>query len=158
MGFFAEFSNWLNGLLATYITTTSTQLANAVEPAVVTLGTLYVMTWGFLQLSGKVEEPLLEGLKRIAILALVFGVSIDLWYYHDIVVSIFFDGPGQLAASAIGAQDFVEVIDTILTRGDAVGSALLANGKERLLIENRTPMPGYKRPTTNRVGEPTFTC
>jgi type IV secretion system protein VirB6 len=42
------------------------------------------------------------------------------------VVSIFFDGPGQLAASAIGAQDFVDVIDTILTRGDAVGSALLA--------------------------------
>jgi type IV secretion system protein VirB6 len=126
MGFFAEFSTWLNGLLATYITTTSTQLANAVEPVVVTLGTLYVMTWGFLQLSGKVEEPLLEGLKRIAILAFVFGVSIDLWYYHDIVVSIFFDGPGQLAASAIGAQDFVEVVDTILTRGDAVGSALLA--------------------------------
>ena len=46
MGFFAEFSTWLNGLLATYITTTSTQLANAVEPVVGTLGTLYVMTWG----------------------------------------------------------------------------------------------------------------
>src|SRR5580692_2410668 len=113
MGFFAEFSSWLNGLLGTYITTTSSQLAKAAEPAVVTIGTLYVMTWGFLQLSGKVEEPVLEGLKRIAILALVFGISIDLWYYHDGVVSIFFAGRGQLPSGAIGAQDFVEVVDTI---------------------------------------------
>lgn len=126
MGFFAEFSGWLNGLLGTYISTTSTQLARAVEPAVVTLGTIYVMTWGCLHLTGKIEEPVLEGLKRIAILALVFGVSIDLWHYHDVIVTTFFDGPGQLAAAAIGAQDFTDVIDTILTRGDAVGSALLA--------------------------------
>ena len=31
MGFFAEFSEWLNGLLATYISDTSTRLANALE-------------------------------------------------------------------------------------------------------------------------------
>jgi type IV secretion system protein VirB6 len=126
MGFFAEFSQWLNGLLATYIGDTSSQLANAIEPVVVTLGTLYVMTWGFLHLAGKVEEPVLEGLKRIAVLALVFGVAINLWHYQDIIVNLFFNGPGQVAAAAIGAQDFTEVVDTILNRGDAVGSALLA--------------------------------
>jgi type IV secretion system protein VirB6 len=126
MGFFAEFSQWLNGLLATYIGDTSSQLANAIEPVVVTLGTLYVMTWGFLHLAGKVEEPVLEGLKRIAVLALVFGVAINLWHYQDIIVNLFFNGPGQVAAAAIGAQDFTDVVDTILNRGDAVGSALLA--------------------------------
>jgi type IV secretion system protein VirB6 len=126
MGFFAEFSQWLNGLLATYIGDTSSQLANAIEPVVVTLGTLYVMTWGFLHLAGKIEEPVLEGLKRIAVLALVFGVAINLWHYQDIIVNLFFNGPGQVAAAAIGAQDFTEVVDTILNRGDAVGSALLA--------------------------------
>jgi type IV secretion system protein VirB6 len=126
MGFFAEFSSWLDGLLATYIGDTSSRLAGAIEPAVVTLGTLYVMTWGLLHLAGKVEEPVLEGLKRIAVLAFIFGVSIDLWHYHDILVATFFDGPGQVAAAAIGAQDFTQVVDTILDRGDAVGSALLA--------------------------------
>jgi type IV secretion system protein VirB6 len=126
MGFFAEFSTWLNGLLTTYIGDTSSRLASALEPAVVTLGTIYVMTWGFLHLAGKIEEPVLEGLKRIAVLALVFGVAIDLWHYHDIIVASFFDGPGQVAAAGIGAQDFTQVVDTILDRGDAVGSALLA--------------------------------
>ena len=126
MGFFAEFSSWLNELLGTYITDTSTRLANAIEPTIVTVGAIYVMTWGFLHLVGKIQEPVLEGLKRIAILALVFGVSINLWHYHDVIVSIFYDGPGQLAAAAINAPDYDTVVDTILDRGDAVGSALLA--------------------------------
>ncbi len=126
MGFFAEFSAWLNELLATYIGDTSSRLASALEPAVVTIGAIYVMTWGFLHLAGKVEEPVLEGLKRIALLAIVFGVAIDLWHYHDIVVSTFFDAPGQLAAAVVGGNNFTDVIDTILDRGDAVASALLA--------------------------------
>ena len=126
MGFFAEFSGWLNGLLTTYITDTSTRLANALEPAVVTVGTIYIMTWGFLHLTGKIEEPVLEGLRRIAVLGLVFGVGIKLWLYHDVLVSLVYDGPGQLAAAAINAPDYTTIVDTILDRGDAVGAALLA--------------------------------
>jgi type IV secretion system protein VirB6 len=126
MGFFAEFSAWLNSLLNTYVTDTSTRLANALEPAIVTIGSIYVMTWGFLHLAGKVEEPFLEGLRRIAVLTLVFGISIDLWLYHDVILSVFFDGPGQVAAAAINAPDFTTVVDTILDDGDTVGAALLA--------------------------------
>ena len=126
MGFFAEFSEWLNGLLATYISDTSTRLANALEPTVVTLGTIYVMTWGFLHLVGKIEEPVMEGLRRIVILGVIFGVGINLWLYHDVIVSVFYDGPGQLAAAAINAPDYTTVVDTILDHGDDVGSALLA--------------------------------
>ncbi|MDB6042577.1 MAG: TrbL/VirB6 plasmid conjugal transfer protein [Gammaproteobacteria bacterium] len=128
MGFFAEFSAWLNGLLSAYIGDTTGKLAAALEPAVVTLGTLYVMIWGFLHLTGKIEEPVLEGLKRIAILALVFGVGINLWHYNDVIVATFFQAPGQLAAVVIGADDSVTVVDTIIDRGDAVGSALLTKG------------------------------
>ena len=36
------------------------------EPAVVTLATIYVMAWGYLHLMGKIDEPILTGLKRIA--------------------------------------------------------------------------------------------
>ncbi len=126
MGFFAEFSTWLNSLLATYIGDTSSRLAAALEPAIVTLGTIYIIVWGCLQLAGKIEEPVLEGLKRIAVLAVVFGVAIDLWHYQDVLVNVFFDGPGQLAAAALGAPNFTGIVDTILARGDAVASALLA--------------------------------
>ena len=126
MGFFAEFSAWLDGLLANYIGDTTARLASALEPAVITLGTIYVMTWGILHLCGKVEEPLLEGLRKIALLGIVFGVSIGLWHYHDIVVAVFFDGPGQVAAAAIGAPDYITIVDTILDQGDDVGGSLFA--------------------------------
>ena len=75
MGFFATFWSWLNGQLAAYIGDNTARLAEVLEPAVVTLATLYVMAWGYLQLTGTIEEPLVAGLKRIAMLALVLGVG-----------------------------------------------------------------------------------
>ena len=73
MGFFAEFNAWLNALLNDYIQQYTAQMATLLEPAIVTLGTLYVLIWGYLHIAGRIEEPVLEGLKRIAILALVFS-------------------------------------------------------------------------------------
>jgi type IV secretion system protein VirB6 len=55
MGFFATFWAWLNGQLSTYVGNNTAQLAAILEPAVVTLATLYVMAWGYLQLTGQIE-------------------------------------------------------------------------------------------------------
>ena len=38
-------------------------MAAALEPAIVTLATVYVMVWGYLQLTGRIEEPLVAGLQ-----------------------------------------------------------------------------------------------
>ena len=65
MGFFATFWTWLNGQLATYIGDNTARLASVLEPAVVTLATIYVMAWGYLHLTGKIDEPVMTGLKRI---------------------------------------------------------------------------------------------
>ena len=126
MGFFAEFSAWLEGLLADYIGQTTATLAQTLEPALITLATIYVMIWGVLHAAGQIQEPVLEGLKRLGVLALVLGVGIHLWLYNGVVVEIFFRAPGDLAAAVIGAPDFVHSVDQILDRGDGVGSALLA--------------------------------
>ena len=75
MGFFETFWTWLQGELATYIGTNTALVAAALEPAVVTLATIYVMVWGYLQLSGRVEEPLVAGLRRLVLLAVVLGGS-----------------------------------------------------------------------------------
>ena len=53
MGFFATFWSWLNGQLGTYIGDNTARLAGVLEPAVVTLATLYVMAWGYLLAHGK---------------------------------------------------------------------------------------------------------
>jgi type IV secretion system protein VirB6 len=128
MGFFAEFNTWLNGLLATYIGTNTARVANALEPAVVTLGVLYIMVWGYLQLAGKVEEPLVQGLKRIVMLAIILGVALRLWLYHEVIVDTFFTAPSALAARVIGAYDSVSIVDQIIFSGDDAAALLIQKG------------------------------
>ena len=76
MGFFATFSAWLNGILSTYIATNTARVAALLQPAIVTFATLYVMIWGYLLLTGKIEEPFVTGVKRIVTLAVVLGAAL----------------------------------------------------------------------------------
>jgi type IV secretion system protein VirB6 len=125
VGFFAQFNAWLNGLLATYIGNTAQTVAEALEPAVITLATVYVMGWGYLQLTGRIDEPLLTGVKRILTLAVLLGMGLDLWLYEATLVDTFFQAPSELAAAVIGASDPVTIIDQILLTGGDAASALL---------------------------------
>lgn len=120
MGFFQTFHTWLNGQLTSYIADNTARLATALEPAVVTFGTLYVAVWGYLHLTGSVEQPFIVGLKRIATLALVLGSGLRLWLYNSVIVDTFYDAPAQLAAAIIGAADPVSVVDSIWEQGGAV--------------------------------------
>jgi type IV secretion system protein VirB6 len=128
MGIFATFWSWLNGQLATYIGDNTARLAAALEPAIVTLGTLYVMAWGYLQLTGRIEEPFSLGLKRIMTLAVVLGVALRLWLYNSIIVDTFYQAPTQLAAAVIGSSDPVGTIDSIWDQGGSVAGNLFNNG------------------------------
>ena len=128
MGFFATFWTWLNGQLATYIGDNTARLAAVLEPAIVTLATVYVMAWGYLQLTGKLDEPVLTGLKRIGAIALVLGVGLRLWLYNTLIVDTFYDAPAQLASAVIGSGDPVGAIDTIWERGGAVAGFLWNKG------------------------------
>jgi type IV secretion system protein VirB6 len=124
MGFFATFWTWLNGQMATYIGDNTARLASVLEPAVVTLATVYVMAWGYLHLTGRVEEPVVAGLKRILVLALILGVGLRLWLYNTLIVDTFYNAPAQLAAAVVGSTDPVATIDTIWERGGAVAGNL----------------------------------
>src|SRR5580704_5435572 len=103
MSFFATFSSWLDGQLGSYIGNNTALLSASLEPTVVTLGTLYVMFWGYLQLTGKIEEPFVEGLRRICLLAIVLGAALQLWLYNEVIVDAFYNAPAQLAAAIAGA-------------------------------------------------------
>src|ERR1700691_5894143 len=124
MGFFATFWSWLNGQLATYIGDNTARLASVLEPTVVTLATIYVMAWGYLHLMGKIDEPIVAGLKRICMVALILGVGLRLCLYNTVIVDTFYNAPAQLAAAMVGSSDPVSTIDTIWESGGAVGGAL----------------------------------
>jgi type IV secretion system protein VirB6 len=128
VGFYAEFNAWLQSLLAGYISNTTALIAQALEPAVVTLGVLYVMVWGYLHLTGQIEEPFVAGLKRMLTLALILGCALRLWLYNALIVDTFFNAPAQLASVVIGAYDPILIIDQILFAGGDVANQLLAKG------------------------------
>ncbi len=128
MGFFGEFDLWLTTILATYIGEKTARMATLLEPAIVTLGVFYVVVWGYLQLTGKVEEPFMVGVKRLLTLALVLGISLQFWLYNELIVDTFFFAPAQLAAGVLGADDAVGVVDEIMFDGDAAASLLIEKG------------------------------
>ena len=68
-----------------------------------TLAVVYVMIWGYLQMTGKLEEPFVLGLKRILTLAVVLGVSLRMWLYNTVLVDTFYQAPVELAGLVIGA-------------------------------------------------------
>ena len=128
MGFFATFSAWLNGILTGYIANNTARIATLLAPAVVTLATLYVMVWGYLQLTGRIEEPFIAGLKRIILLVVVLGGALDLWLYNQTIVDTFFNAPGQLAAGILGAYDPIDIFDQITFSGGDAASLLIQKG------------------------------
>ena len=127
MGFFATFWTWLNGQLASYIGTNTARVAEALEPAIVTLATVYVMVWGYLHLTGRIDEPFVTGLKRLLTLAAVLGGGVHLWLYNSLIVDTFYQAPARLAAAVVGAPDPVAVVDAIWNRGGAVAGYLFNN-------------------------------
>src|SRR6266403_2841936 len=128
MGFFATFSAWLDGLLATYIGDNTARIAGILEPAVLTAATVYVMVWGYLQLTGKIEEPFVTGVKRIILLVVILGGALDLWLYNGLIVDTFFRAPGELAAGILGAYDATGIVDQIIFSGGDAASLLIQKG------------------------------
>ncbi|TLZ55704.1 MAG: type IV secretion system protein [Gammaproteobacteria bacterium] len=124
MGFFATFWTWLNGQLSDYVGSNAARVAQALEPAIVTLGTVYVMVWGYLHLTGRIDEPFGAGLKRLVTLAVVLGGALHLWFYNSVIVDTFYRAPTQLAAALVGSPDPVSTIDAIWDRGGAVADYL----------------------------------
>lgn len=128
MGFFAQFFAWLNGQVADYVGATAARVAAAIEPAVVTLATLYVMVWGFLSLTGRIQEPIWEGVRRILVIGTVLGAALRLWLYNEVIASTFYTAPDQLAAAVIGAPSVVGVVDQVWLDGTVVAAHLLSKG------------------------------
>src|SRR5208337_3134257 len=104
------------------------RLAGVLEPVVMTVATVYVMAWGYLLLTGQIEEPFVAGLKRIIMLAVILGVGLHLWLYNTVIVDTFYTAPAQLAAAVIGAGDPVGTIDAIWQSGGTVADNLWAKG------------------------------
>jgi type IV secretion system protein VirB6 len=123
-GFFQTFWSWLLQQLSSYIAANTVRVAAAIEPTVVVLAVIYIMGWGWLHLTGRIDEPIVAGLQRIARLVIVMGVGLHLWLYNDLIVDTFYRAPSQLAARVAGSTDPVATVDVIWAQGGAVADDL----------------------------------
>ena len=128
MGFFQTFWSWLNLQLATYIGDNTARVAAALEPAVLTFATIYIVMWGYLHLTGGIDQPFAVGLKRIVTLVVVIAVGLRLWLYNALIVDTFYRAPSELAAAVVGVSDPVTLIDSIWDQGGAVAGFLWSKG------------------------------
>jgi len=126
MNFFAAFDAWLRTQLATFVADRTALLAALVEPFLVTCAVIYVMVWGYLHLTGRIEQPILEGAKRVLILAAIFGFAVNLWSYNAFFVDTFMTSPQTIADAfaAGGTASTVGVADTVLNEGATVAENL----------------------------------
>jgi type IV secretion system protein VirB6 len=128
MGFFQTFWTWLTAQLMSYIGDNTARVAAAIEPAVIALAVVYVMSWAYLQLTGRVDEPFSAGLSRIIRLTVVLGVSLHLWLYNDAIIDTFYRAPTELANAVVGSSDPVVTVDAIWARGGAVADSFWQKG------------------------------
>jgi len=105
MDFFQTFWEQLEKTLNVYIYNNFKHVAEALMPPIIAFGTIYVMLWGYLQLTGKIDEPFTAGLKRIVMLAVIFVLSAQFELYNNLIVDTFYEAPVQLASRIVAAED-----------------------------------------------------
>ena len=128
MGFFTTFYNYLQGSVLNTVSTVTSNLSASLAPAAVTLATIYVMIWGYLHLRGAIEEPIMEGAKRILVLAVILGVVLNLWEYNAVFIDFFINTPNSLSGAILNGNNAISTIDGIWMKGASVGDSLIKQG------------------------------
>jgi type IV secretion system protein VirB6 len=122
-----SFFTWLTGQVNNFIATQVGTVSTLLEPAVITLASVYVMMWGYLQLTGKIEEPVLEGGRRILILGVILVLTFKISQNIAPLLDVFVQSPQAVAAGMLGATPMATV-DTLWAQGSEVGDSLLSQG------------------------------
>jgi type IV secretion system protein VirB6 len=125
MGFFATFWDFLQNSVLSTVSAITSDISAALEPAVVTFATIYVMIWGYLHLRGAIEEPIMEAAKRIVMLGVIMGVVLNLWSYNAVFVDFFVNTPQSLSTSIVSGNQALSIIDGIWQKGGTVADSLL---------------------------------
>ena len=125
--FFQNYFTSLTAHLLAYVSTTVGVVAAAITPVFVAFGTMYVMFWGWLHLTGKIEEPVLEGAKRIVTVGVLFSIGLQMWALHSVLVLAFLQGPQALATTILGGGPPLAAVDRIWTEGNAISQLFWSN-------------------------------
>jgi type IV secretion system protein VirB6 len=128
MGFFTNFWNFLQLNVLNTVSIVTSDISTSLTPAVVTFATIYIMLWGYLHLRGAIEEPIMEGAKRILVLAVILGVVLSLWEYNAVFIDFFITTPNALSGAVLNGNNAIATIDGIWVKGATVAESLINQG------------------------------
>ena len=128
MGFFTTFWTFLQGNVLNTVSAITSNISASLGPAAVTLATIYVMIWGYLHLRGAIEEPIMEGAKRILVLAVILGVVLSLWQYNAVFIDFFVTTPNALSGAILNGNNAIAIIDGVWLKGATVAGSLINQG------------------------------
>jgi type IV secretion system protein VirB6 len=92
------------------------------------MANMYVMIWAIMQLNGSIKEPIMEGAKRILLLAGILAVGIGLLRYNDVMVDFFITSPQAISNAILGADSAMSTVDGIWLKGSNVADSLTEEG------------------------------
>jgi type IV secretion system protein VirB6 len=128
MGFFTTFWTFIQGNVLNTVSAITNNISTSLAPAAVTLATIYVMIWGYLHLRGAIEEPIMEGAKRILVLAVILGVVLSLWQYNAVFIDFFVTTPNALSGAILNGNNAIATIDGVWLKGATVAGSLINQG------------------------------
>lgn len=131
MNIYNELMSFVDTTCNSYIGSNVAAVANAIEPAAVTLLGVYVILWGFAHLQGLIKEPILDVVKRVIKIGLIVGIGLRLGSYNTYVTDTFFNAPQDLANALAGstpAGGIINSLDTILAKAFDVGDIFWDEG------------------------------
>lgn len=92
------------------------------------MANMYVMIWAIMQLNGTIKEPILEGARRILLLAGILAVGIGLLKYNDVMVDFFITSPQAISDVIVGADSAMTTVDNVWLKGSNVADFLIDEG------------------------------
>lgn len=125
------FYQWIfqqvDSTIHTYIVDGANNMAAAIGPVAATLFGIYIMLWGMAHLSNKIEEPVMDGTKRLVIIAVILALALNAGRYTNYVVNFVTQTPVAMASvvangnSPTNEQSTAKLLDGMLGKGFELG-------------------------------------
>lgn len=125
------FYQWIfqqvDSTIHTYIVDGANNVAAAIGPVAATLFGIYIVLWGMAHLSNKIEEPVMDGAKRLVIIAVILALALNAGRYTNYVVNFVTQTPVALASTVANGnsptddKSTAKLLDGMLGKGFELG-------------------------------------
>lgn len=120
-GVIQDFFTFVDGRIDAFATTKAAAVASLIEPTFVMAMGIYVFIMAFLYISGKVEEPLMEFVKRAFKIGFIGMIALDTAKYGSYFISTFTESPQALAAALTGnPNNLGQQLDQMFENGGSI--------------------------------------